>query len=207
MSAICSARPAVSPEADVELLVQKNLGLAVSIALSYRRTAAARGLGADLDDLIQEATLGLLRAAREYNPKRGAFAALAGLCIKNALNHSLRDRKHRPWKSLPVDESGIEIEPHDAAGEAPEQQAVDDEQGAKIDALLRRLPTRERRVVELRFGLRDGRPRSRQEVADELGVGLGRVAQIQASALARMRRAAQAGDEEVTVGDVAAAAG
>jgi RNA polymerase primary sigma factor len=57
----------------------------------------------------------------------------------------------------------------------------------RLDEVLRCLPPRYREVLELRFGLRDGRPRSLNEVAQALGVTRERVRQIAARGLEKLR--------------------
>jgi RNA polymerase primary sigma factor len=58
----------------------------------------------------------------------------------------------------------------------------------RLDQMLRWLPPRYREVIELRFGLKDGRTWSLEEVAGQLGVTRERVRQIQAAALDKLRQ-------------------
>lgn len=53
---------------------------------------------------------------------------------------------------------------------------------------LERLKARERRVLELRFGLADGRPRLLEEVGDELGLTRVQVRLVEARALRKLPR-------------------
>ena len=57
----------------------------------------------------------------------------------------------------------------------------------RIDEVLRCLAPRDREVIELRFGLRDGRPRSLDDIAQRLGVTRERVRQIEARGLEKLR--------------------
>ena len=54
-----------------------------------------------------------------------------------------------------------------------------------------RLPGREREVIILRFGLHDGRPRSRHEVGKAFGISKTRILQIERSALEELREHAE----------------
>jgi RNA polymerase primary sigma factor len=58
----------------------------------------------------------------------------------------------------------------------------------RIDEVLRCLSPRYREVIELRFGLKDGRPRSLDEVAQRFGVTRERVRQIEARGLQKLRQ-------------------
>jgi len=57
----------------------------------------------------------------------------------------------------------------------------------QIDEVLSTLNARERRVLQLRFGLEDGRSRTLEEVGREFGVTRERIRQIEAKALRKLR--------------------
>jgi len=57
----------------------------------------------------------------------------------------------------------------------------------QVEAVLASLNGRERRVLELRFGLTDGRARTLEEVGKEFGITRERVRQIEAIALRKLR--------------------
>jgi RNA polymerase primary sigma factor len=57
----------------------------------------------------------------------------------------------------------------------------------RVAEVLRCLPPRDREVIELRFGLKDGRQRSLDEVAQQFGVTRERVRQIEARGLNKLR--------------------
>jgi RNA polymerase primary sigma factor len=59
---------------------------------------------------------------------------------------------------------------------------------ASVGEVMEALNPRERRVVELRFGLGDGRARTLAEVGDELEISRERVRQIESDALRKLRR-------------------
>jgi RNA polymerase primary sigma factor len=65
-------------------LVQANLGLVVVIARRFI------GRGLDLDDLVGEGNLGLIRAAEEFDPQFGTrFSTYAVCWIRQAIRHAL----------------------------------------------------------------------------------------------------------------------
>jgi RNA polymerase primary sigma factor len=58
----------------------------------------------------------------------------------------------------------------------------------RIAEVLRSLTPREREVIELRFGLRDGHPRTLDEVARTYGITRERIRQIEARGLLKLRQ-------------------
>ncbi len=57
----------------------------------------------------------------------------------------------------------------------------------RLDEVLRCLAPRDREVIELRFGLKDGRPRSLDEIAQRFGITRERIRQIETRGLAKLR--------------------
>src|SRR5947199_10514790 len=58
----------------------------------------------------------------------------------------------------------------------------------RIAEVLRSLTPREREVIELRFGLKDGQPRTLEEVAKAYGITPERIRQIEARGLLKLRQ-------------------
>jgi RNA polymerase primary sigma factor len=58
----------------------------------------------------------------------------------------------------------------------------------RIVEVLRSLAPREREVIELRFGLRDGTAKTLDEVAQVYGITRERIRQIEARAISKLRQ-------------------
>lgn len=70
---------------------------------------------------------------------------------------------------------------------APVTEILDDELREELYFVLNKLPLRERRVIELRFGLTDGEPKTLQEIAAEFGLSRERIRQIEGDGLRKLR--------------------
>jgi RNA polymerase primary sigma factor len=81
----------------------------------------------------------------------------------------------------------------DEEAPAPPEAAADGMLREEIDAMLHALSPREARVLELRFGLLDGRTHTLKEVGEKFGVTRERIRQIETEALTRLRNPVRAG--------------
>ena len=75
----------------------------------------------------------------------------------------------------------------DVTAPAPADVAAQSSMREQGDRVLSNLQDRERRVLELRFGLFDGRPRTLEEIGGELNLTRERIRQIERKALGRLR--------------------
>src|SRR5262250_2458304 len=62
----------------------------------------------------------------------------------------------------------------------------------QLDQVLDNLSIREQRIIQLRFGLTDGHPRTLEEVGQEFGVTRERIRQIESKTLAKLRHPSRA---------------
>ncbi len=130
-----------------------------------------------------------------YQPSKGTkFATYAARCIQNEILMQLRaQRKSRKDVSLysPIgtDKEGNEITISDIL--FSESDSTEDEVSRRMELntmrqLLDVLDERERRVIELRFGLADGREWTQNEVADSLDISRSYVSRLEKRALLKM---------------------
>lgn len=192
-------------------LVESNLRFVVSYAKRYR------GLGVSFLDLIHEGNLGLIEAARRFDPARNVkFITYAVWWVRQAMMHVLSDQTRAfsfPPKLFPrfafgagdvslndpvTGWPGSSNRPRRIVDLLPQQRVppVEDEMvhQANLDQLaaaLRDLDRKERAVVRLRFGLGDDVPRTLQEVGDRLHLSRERVRQIESRAKDKLRQSAK----------------
>ncbi len=171
-------------------LVVNNLRLVGALAKRYR------GLGLPIEDLIQEGAVGLMNAARKFDPRRGTrFSTYAHYWIRQAILRALRLNRliHVPEGALLAGERGPKVNSLDAYAEdlepadRPHPNApagLRDDLEAAIDLL----PVRLRLVLEARFLTPPGL--TLDELGSALRVSRERVRQLEAEGLRRAARAA-----------------
>lgn len=171
-------------------MVTRNMGLVHMVAQKYCRADVLAW--SEYEDLIQEGTRGLMRAAELYNPKFGVrFSTYAVHWIRQRIRrHVLPEQK--VGKNFALFKSAARLVPSEDGtrldAPAPPESAFDGERADSIDVLreaLALLDPREARVIRSRFGI--GRRRETlQKIADDIGCCRERVRQIQASVMQRM---------------------
>ena len=175
-----------------QLLITHNLRLVSHIARKY----TVPGCGAD--DLISIGVIGLIKAINSYKPHSGtALGTYAARCIENEILMTLRaSRKYKGDVSL-QDSVGTDGEGNDITYMDILGTDADDLENAvirrvtleKVHQVLTSLPARERLVLELRYGITDGKQHPQHEVAKVLGISRSYVSRVEKKAIDLLRDA------------------
>jgi RNA polymerase sigma-B factor len=117
-------------------LVESHRGLAASIANDYR------GRGVELDDLVQIAMLGTLKAVERFDPTRGIqFSAFASRTVNGEIKRHFRDRTWAVRPPRSAQERHLDLRRARAAlsaqlGRAPSVAELVEEMGVSTDDVL-----------------------------------------------------------------------
>ena len=169
------------PEAKQELIVH-NLRLVVYIARKYESS------GVGMEDLISIGTIGLIKAVNTFCTSKGIkLATYASRCIENEILMFMRKiQSHKNEVSidepLNTDWDGNELLLSDIMGTEADCINRPIEQAIERNILLEtvnRLGDRERKIMQLRFGLVDGAERTQKEVADIIGISQSYISRLE----------------------------
>lgn len=185
------ARLPSGDEAVRSLLIERNLRLVVYIARKFENT------GINIEDLVSIGTIGLIKAVNTFDTeKKIKLATYASRCIENEILMFLRrNNKVRVEVSfdepLNVDWDGNELLLSDVLGTDGDTIYRDIEEEVDRSLLygaLEKLGERERRIMELRFGLSGEKEMTQKDVADLLGISQSYISRLEKRIIKRLRK-------------------
>ncbi len=177
------------PEARKTLIV-RNLRLVVYIAKKFEST----GIG--IEDLVSIGTIGLIKAVNTFCPTKNIkLATYASRCIENEILMFLRkSSQYRGDLSidepLNIDYDGNELLLSDVLGTDDDIVSKGIETEAERELLrnaVSQLCDREREIMELRFGLIDGKEKTQKEVADMIGISQSYISRLEKKIIKKLR--------------------
>ncbi len=174
-----------------EQLIVHNLRLVVYIAKKFEST----GIG--VEDLISIGSIGLIKAVNTFCPTKNIkLATYASRCIENEILMFLR--KSTQYKNdvsidepLNVDWDGNELLLSDVLGTENDCINKDIEAEAERNILkecVEKLDSRERMIMQMRFGLVDGVERTQKEVADLIGISQSYISRLEKRIIKHLKK-------------------
>ena len=174
-----------------QILVEHNLRLVVYIAKKFENT----GIG--IEDLISIGTIGLMKAINTFNlDKNIKLATYASRCIENEILMYLR-RSNKIKGEISIDEplnqdgDGNELLLSDilgTEGDITSRRIEDEVDKALLKISIDKLSSRERNIIELRFGFGNGVEKTQKEVADMLGISQSYISRLEKKIIRKMKK-------------------
>lgn len=171
-------------------LIEHNLRLVAHVVRKYTVP------GLTQDDLVSVGTLGLIKAVNTYkSDAKTPLSTYAARCIENEVLMQLRAAKKRRNDVSLTDPIGMDGEGNDISfqdilgtpGDMVEDAAIRRMNMQQVRSALKKLPQRERAVLEMRYGLLGGRPLLQHEVASKMGISRSYISRIETHAIALIR--------------------
>ena len=181
-------------------LIKHNLRFVVSVAKKYRYKTDV-----SFADLISEGNIGLIKAARKFDPTRNIkFSSYAVWWIKSSINECIESYKGNIEYNFVDDYQIVNLvdkdSPYDDVNEEFEKK-MNNIQSRKsaIEDLVKCLEEREKKIIMLFFGLGDSeREMNLDEISKEMCLTKERVRQIKDNALVKLKCEALCSDEYET---------
>lgn len=174
------------------ILIEHNLRLVAHISKKYCSTKVEQ------DDLISIGTIGLIKGINSFDTSKGVrLATYVSRCIDNEILMYLRSTK----------KLGAEVYLEDPIGKDKDDNTVtlqevlenndkniEDEVDLKFkvkqlyEKMKEVLKTREKTIIELRFGLGGRKPKTQNEIASSMGISRSYVSRIETKAISKLAK-------------------
>ncbi len=183
-------------EGDLEskaILIERNLRLVAHVIKKYNNE------NREVEDLISIGTIGLIKAIDSYKMSKGTkLATYAAKCIENEILMVIRNNKKTKndmylQDTIGFDREGNEISLIDVLGNNGETvvEIVENEIEIKrlYEVMGKLLTDREKKVIEMRYGLNNKKVCTQREIASILSISRSYVSRIEKKALSKLLEA------------------
>ena len=173
-----------------EKLIEHNLRLVAHIVRKYYSQ------NKNQEDLISIGTIGLIKAVNTFCPtKKIKLATYASRCIENEILMFLRKTSHQKNEisidePLNIDWDGNELLLADILGTEEDivSKGIESEaERAMLRDAIAELGKREREIMEMRFGLLDGKEKTQKEVAEAIGISQSYISRLEKKIIRKLR--------------------
>lgn len=180
-----------SDEEAKNTLIERNLRLVVYIARKFENT------GIYVEDLISIGTIGLIKSINTFKPDKNIkLATYASRCIENEILMYLRKYSNTKTEvsidePLNVDWDGNELLLSDILGTEEDviSKGIEEQVDKKmLFTALSRLPSRDREIMSLRFGLGECTEKTQKEVADILGISQSYISRLEKRIIGKLKK-------------------
>ena len=174
-----------------KILVERNLRLVVYIAKKFENSAV------NIEDLISIGTIGLMKGVNSFNTEKNIkLATYASRCIENEILMYLR-KTQKVKAEVSIDEpintdsEGNDLALADILGTDNDvifKQLEDSDNKKVIDMAIKNLDSREKVIMEMRYGFDGKTELTQKEVADKLGISQSYISRIEKKVIERLKK-------------------
>ena len=174
-----------------EKLIIHNLRLVVYIAKKFDSS------GISLEDLISIGTIGLIKGVNTFCYDRNIkLATYASRCIENEILMYLRKiSSHKNDISidepLNIDWDGNELLLSDVLGSDTNdvsREIEQEDERSQLNEFVKKLPAREKQIMEMRFGMNGYEEYTQKEVADTLGISQSYISRLEKRIINKLKK-------------------
>lgn len=172
-------------------LIEHNLRLVVYIAKKFENTKVG------LEDLVSIGTIGLIKAINTFNPEKNIkLATYASRCIENEILMYLR-KNHNTKTEVSIDEplnvdwDGNELLFSDVLGtddDVTSRRMEENTDRQLLSIAIHKLSPREKKIMQMRFGLSNTDEKTQKEVADELGISQSYISRLEKRIISKLKK-------------------
>ena len=172
-------------------LIIHNLRLVVYIARKFDNVAVG------IEDLISIGTIGLIKAVNTFCPDRNIkLATYASRCIENEILMYLRKSSNQKNEisidePLNVDWDGNELLLSDILGSDSDEvgrNVESEDEKCQLVRFVGGLPSREKQIMEMRFGMNGYDEYTQSEVADALGISQSYISRLEKRIIIKLKK-------------------
>ncbi len=174
------------------ILIEKNLRLVAHVCKKYSNS------NVDQDDLISIGTIGLIKGINSFNVDKGArLSTYVSRCIDNEILMHFRATKKlgaEVYLNDPIgkdkDDNVVTLQEVLENDERSVEDSVDLKMKIKLlyEKMKKVLKSRERTILELRFGLDGNKPKTQIEIAKSMGISRSYVSRIETKAIGKLAK-------------------
>ncbi len=174
------------------ILIEKNLRLVAHVAKKYSSSNVST------DDLISIGTIGLIKGINSFKTSKGVkLATYVSKCIDNEILMYLRSYKKvatEVYLNEPIGKDKDDNEVTLLEVLENDEKNIEDEIDLKIkikkmyEKMEKVLKERERKILEMRYGLNGNKPITQHQIAKMLGISRSYVSRIETKAIGKLAK-------------------
>ena len=174
------------------ILIEKNLRLVAHVAKKYSSSNVSS------DDLISIGTIGLIKGKNSFKTSKGVkHATYVSKCIDNEILMYLRSYKKiasEVYLNEPIGKDKDDNEVTLLEVLENDEKSIEDEIDIKMkikklnEKMSKVLKERERKILEMRYGLNGNKPVTQHQIAQMLGISRSYVSRIETKAIEKLAK-------------------